>query len=91
MKKSGIRRIIADLRISIPKEVENELLELYGSYVADDEGREFQYTEQDICEQLRKRLRPYEKASKASCNQFLADALSLAPERQAKQGGGLPC
>lgn len=63
MKKSEIIRIIAGMRISIPKEVENELLELYG-------GRRFQYTEQDICEQLRKRFRPYEKASKSSCISF---------------------
>lgn len=63
MKKSEIRRIIAGMRISIPKEVEDELLELYG-------GRKFQYTEQDICEQLRKRLRPYEKSSRPAVSVF---------------------
>jgi len=34
-----------------------KMLEEYGCPVVDDEGRVFEYTEQDICEQLRKRLR----------------------------------
>jgi hypothetical protein len=29
--------------------------------VEDEEGHFFEYSEQDICEQLRKILRPYEK------------------------------
>ena len=63
MKKSEIKRIITGMRISIPKEVENELLKLYV-------GRESQYTAQDICEQMRKRLRPYEKTSKSTVSFF---------------------
>lgn len=70
MKKSEIRKIISDMRIPIPEEVENELLELYGSYTPDVEECEYEYTEQDICEQLSKRLRPYEEAFKASCISF---------------------
>lgn len=62
MKKSEIRKIIANMRIPIPKEVEKELLEVYGSSAADVENGEYGYTEQDICEQLRKKLCSYEKS-----------------------------
>jgi hypothetical protein len=64
MRKSELMKILANMSISIPKEVENELLNQYGNHATDDEGHEFQYTEQDIYEQLRKKLRPYEKAVK---------------------------
>ena len=43
----------------IPAELKEELLEQYGNPVTDDKGHLRDYTEQDICEQLRKRLRPY--------------------------------
>ncbi|MFA7078429.1 MAG: hypothetical protein WC147_08490 [Syntrophomonas sp.] len=49
------------MRISIPTDLEKELLDQYGDYATDDEGHVFEYTEQDIYEQLRKKLRPYEK------------------------------
>jgi len=38
-----------------------ELLEQYGNLWTDDEGHLHDYTEQDICEQLRKKLIPYAK------------------------------
>jgi len=70
MKKTELRRILANMRVPIPKEVENELLEQYGNYATDDEGHEFQYTEQDIHEQLRKKLRSYEKAARPAVSVF---------------------
>jgi len=70
MKKTEIERILTSLKVSIPIEVEKELLEQYGSYVSDNDGHEFQYTEQDIYEQLRKRLRQYEKASNPTVSVF---------------------
>ena len=39
--------------------MEKELLHEYGNFATDDEGHVFEYTEQDICEQLRKKLSPY--------------------------------
>lgn len=66
MKKSEIRRILADMRISISKEVENELLDLYS-------GQKSPYTEQDIYEQLRKSLRPLKK-SQIHRYQFLVES-----------------
>jgi len=70
MNKSKLRRILANTRASIPEDLEKELLEQYGNYVSDDEGHQFQYTEQDIHEQMRKKLRQYEKSHKANFTTF---------------------
>jgi DNA polymerase/3'-5' exonuclease PolX len=58
--------ILGNMRISIPAELEKELLDRYGIFATDDEGHIFEYTEQDIYEQLRKKLRPYENSYKSS-------------------------
>ena len=60
LTKKGLRTILENLRVREPAELEKELLDEYGSLVTDDEGHVFEYTEQDICEQLRKKLRPYD-------------------------------
>jgi hypothetical protein len=60
----SIRRvnILRGWRIwDIPSELKEELLEQYGNPVIDDDGHLRDYTEQDICEQLRKKLLPYAK------------------------------
>jgi len=54
--------ILENIRISIPAELKKELLDQYGNFVTDDEGHIFEYTEQDIYEQLRKKLRAYENS-----------------------------
>ncbi len=61
LTKKGLRTILENWRVSVPAELEKELLDEYGNLVTDDEGHVFEYTEQDICEQLRKKLRPYQK------------------------------
>ena len=61
LTKKGLSTILENLRGRIPAELEKELLDEYGNLVTDDEGHLFEYTQQDICEQLRKKLRPYEK------------------------------
>ena len=61
LTKKTLKKILQDWRASIPAELEKELLEEYGNLVTDDEGHLHDYTEQDICEQLRKRLSPYRK------------------------------
>jgi len=43
-----------------PAELKKELLEEFGNPCIDDKGHLHDYTEQDICERLRKILRPYE-------------------------------
>jgi hypothetical protein len=61
LTKKRLRIILANLRVKIPAELEKELLDEYGNFAANDAGHAFEYTEQDIYEQLRKKLRPYEK------------------------------
>jgi hypothetical protein len=51
--------MLENLRVSIPADLEKELLDQYGNLATDDAGHVFEYTEQDIYEQLRKILRPY--------------------------------
>jgi len=49
------------LRVKVPTELEKEVLEAYGNPVTDNYGHLFEYTEQDIYKQVRKRLRLYER------------------------------
>lgn len=46
-----------NMRISISDSLIKELLDKYGTLASDDEGHTFEYTEQDIYEQIRKILR----------------------------------
>ena len=61
LTKKGLSTILTNLRVTVPAELEKELLDRYGNLATDDEGHIFEYTEQDIYEQLRKKLRRYEK------------------------------
>ena len=62
LKKKELNNILRGWRIwDIPAELKQELLEQYGNPVIDDDGHLRDYTEQDICEQLRKKLLPYAK------------------------------
>jgi hypothetical protein len=56
-----LNRILRNLRVSIPADVKRALLDTYGSSAVDDDGHIREYTEQDICEQLSKILRPYQE------------------------------
>ncbi len=60
LTRKELNKILRSWRVSIPPDLKKELLEQYGNLWTDDEGRVHDYTEQDICEQLRKKLRPYE-------------------------------
>lgn len=71
LTKKRLNTILENLRVSIPDDLEKELLDEYGYLAADDTGRVFEYTEQDICEQLRRKLRPYENANKEVKNFML--------------------
>ena len=57
--KKTLKKILQDWRAYILAELEKELLHEYGNFATDDEGHVFEYTEQAICEQLRKKLGPY--------------------------------
>jgi len=63
LTRKELNNILRGWRIwYIPAELKKELLEQYGSLWTDDEGRLHDYTEQDICEQLRKKLLPYQNS-----------------------------
>jgi hypothetical protein len=61
LTKKRLSTILEDLRVRIPAELEKELLDEYGNLATDGAGHVIEYTEQDIYEQLRKKLRPYQK------------------------------
>jgi len=61
LTKQKLNTILENLRISIPDELQKELLERFGNVAVTDDGRTIEYSEQDICEQLRKILRPVNK------------------------------
>lgn len=70
LTKKHLKEILENMRISIPEALAKELLDQYGNYAMDDEGHVFEYTEQDIYEQLRKKLHPYEECGSTSCISF---------------------
>ena len=59
LTKKKLSLILRNLRVNIPTDLQEELLAHYGSPGTDDQGHPIEYTEQDIYEQLRKKLRTY--------------------------------
>jgi hypothetical protein len=54
LTRMELHKIIRDWRIvPIPKELEKELLEVYGHEFVTEEGLTLEYSEQDIVEELR--------------------------------------
>ena len=64
LTRKVLNTILRNYRVQIPTELKEELLEQYANLVVTEDGRAIEYSEQDICEQLRKILRPYENANK---------------------------
>ncbi len=62
LTKKLLKEYLESVRIAIPESLKAVLLQEYGYYEIDDEGHPYVYTEQDIYEQLRKRVRPYDKS-----------------------------
>ena len=60
LTRRELHKIIRDWRIGpIPKELEKELLDIYGHEFVTEEGLTLEYSEQDIAEGLRRVLTPY--------------------------------
>jgi hypothetical protein len=59
LTKKKLSLILRNLRVNIPTDLQEELLAHYGSPGTDAQGHPIEYTEQDIYEQLRKKLRTY--------------------------------
>jgi hypothetical protein len=64
LTKQKLNTILGNLRISITDELQEELLERYSNVAVTEDGRVIEYSEQDICEQLRKIERPANKEVK---------------------------
>ena len=61
LTKKELNKVLQDWKTAIPAKLKKDLLEEYGNLVIDDEGHLRDYTEQDVYEQLRKKLLPYAK------------------------------
>ena len=57
LTKKDLKKYQENMRVYIPKELEKELLNIYGTLESDEEGNFYEFTEQDIYEQLRKIIR----------------------------------
>ena len=64
LTKQKLNKILRDYRVRVPFELKKELLEQYGNTVITEDGRTIEYSEQDICEHLRKIVRSHENANK---------------------------
>jgi hypothetical protein len=64
LTKQKLNKVLRDYKVQVPSELKKELLEQYGNTVMTEDGRTIEYSEQDICEQLRKIVRSYENANK---------------------------
>jgi hypothetical protein len=64
LTRKMLNTILRNHWIQIPVELEKELLGTYGKEVVTEDGRTIEYSEQDICEQLRKIARPYATANR---------------------------
>ncbi len=72
LTRKKLHRIIRDWRIGpIPRELEKELLEVYGHDLVTEEGLTLEYSEQDIVEQLREVLRPFSQLVHSEDPSFL--------------------
>ena len=64
LTKQMLNNILRNYRVHVPSELKKELLEQYGNTVMTEDGRTIEYSEQDICEHLRKIVRSHENANK---------------------------
>ena len=64
LTKQKLNNILRNYRVQIPAKFKKDLLEQYGNTVMTEDGRTIKYSEQDICEHLRKIVRSYENANR---------------------------
>ena len=64
LTKKILNDLLQSWRIQIPAKLEKDLLQEYGHTVTTEDRRILEYSEQDICEQLRKIVRPFENDNK---------------------------
>jgi hypothetical protein len=64
LSKQKLNKVLRNRRVQVPSELKKELLEQYGNTAITEDGRIIEYSEQDVCEQLRKIVRSHENAAK---------------------------
>jgi hypothetical protein len=64
LSKQKLNNVLRNRRVQVPSELKKELLEQYGNTAITEDGRIIEYSEQDVCEQLRKIVRSHENAPK---------------------------
>jgi hypothetical protein len=67
LTKKDLKEYQVNMRVYISDDLAKELLEIYGTVEIDDEGHSYEFTEQDIYEQLRKII-PDKKLSTIEIN-----------------------
>ena len=70
LTKRMLNTILRNYRVQIPAKLKSELVEKYGNLAINEDGRVTEYSEQDICEQLRKIVQRYENANR-EVNDFM--------------------
>jgi hypothetical protein len=60
LTRKMLNTILQSWKVSIPAARQEELLAIYGKEITTEDGRTLEYSEQDICEQLRKLVTQYE-------------------------------
>ena len=61
LTKNELEEYLKSRSIVIPDSLKSELLEEYGNPITDDDGHVFEYSEQDISEQVRKKIEKYKE------------------------------
>lgn len=59
LTKKDLKIYLQSRKIVISADFADELIKEYGKQIIDDEGHIFEYSEQDISEQLRKSIQQY--------------------------------
>jgi len=59
LTKKDLKIYLQSRKIVISDDFSDELIKKYGKQIIDDEGHIFEYSEQDISEQLRKSIQQY--------------------------------
>ena len=64
LTKKDLDKYQANMKISLPDNFVNELLNKYGKHVSDGAGHIVEYSEQDIAEQMRKDIQKHFEGGK---------------------------
>lgn len=61
LTKKLLQEYLVSRRINIPEKLEKNLLKKYGKELTDNDGHIYEYSEQDIYEQMRKLIQNFQE------------------------------